>query len=668
MNFFEQQDRSRRATQQLLGLFSAAVVFICICVYGGVMLVMNTSKSPPYLTCQPVIPVSPTATPTASPAPRLKGWDGENNRISSGRSPVRTLDSNISPYLRSTNSRFASSNVRCYRTTVWWNGQIFCGAFSLTAGIIGMVSGWKINQLKAGGACIAVELGGRRVLAEIATPAELQLLNIVEEMAIAATIAVPSVYILDSELGINCFAAGFTVNDAVIGVTRGSLNKLSRDELQGAIAHEFSHILNGDMAMNIRLTGLLHGILALYLVGRVLICFNSNRNPLGYLGFLLMVIGASGCLAGRLIQSAISRQRELLADASAVQFTRNPDAVASAMAKASDFGSYLSSPYAETNNHMFFAPAIDFGTLTGLFSAHPTAARRKNVIMGTGQRLGQKIVINGETVPTFKPIISTSMTRPTHPEMNETPARGELVNPVGEYAALAYIYALLLNPDQATQQLDYLDRIEEPAVIAQITQFQSTIAGLPLQQRLVAIEQQVAKIRGTEHAPRLFKAATEMMTTVADEDWQTAIVYLILNHRLTLIKSTAATYHSIEDVWVEMINIISTVARFSSDRSKDISYGFEASLLRLPPNLAKQAQLPPAITWREFQADLTKIAAANPNVKQTLIAACLEILITQRRPAPATRDLMRSIAICLDCPVPPLLARLDRSPSLTARL
>jgi Zn-dependent protease with chaperone function len=293
MNFFEQQDRSRRTTRILLGLFIAAVTFTGICVYFAVMLTIGA-------------------------------------KLRAG----------------------ANFNL--------WDVRIFGATLIFTAIVMGGVSWSKITQLQAGGAIVAADLGGTRVFPEIATPEEQQLLNIVEEMAIAATMAIPPVYILHNELGINSFAAGFTTNNAVIGVTRGCLDKLNRAELQGVIAHEFSHILNGDMAMNIRLTGMLQGILSLQLMGRILSCMAPNsNNPLQTFAVLLRVIGSSGFVSGRLIQSAICQQRELLADASAVQFTRNADGIASAMTKIDDFGSYLSSPYAETNNHMFFAPAID---------------------------------------------------------------------------------------------------------------------------------------------------------------------------------------------------------------------------------------------------------------------------------------------------------------------
>ena len=216
-----------------------------------------------------------------------------------------------------------------------------------TAGIILAASGFKSMQLSSGGAVVAQDLGGRLVMPGTTDFEEKQLLNVVEEMAIASGMPVPQVYIMDNEESINAFAAGTEPSNAVIGVTRGCLQILSRDELEGVIAHEFSHILNGDMRLNMRLIGLLFGLMVISIIGRGLFevmqfsALTSRRDREGgggamaffLLGLGLMIIGSIGVFFGRLIQAAISRQREYLADASAVQFTRNPDGIANALKK-----------------------------------------------------------------------------------------------------------------------------------------------------------------------------------------------------------------------------------------------------------------------------------------------------------------------------------------------
>ena len=205
---------------------------------------------------------------------------------------------------------------------------------------------------------VASQLGGRLVNPTTTNPDERKLLNVVEEMAIAAGIPVPQVYVLPEESGINAFAAGHTTSDAVVAVTSGAMRLLSRDELQGVIGHEFSHILNGDMRLNIRLMGIVFGILCLTIIGRVLLQVRGrssrDRNPLPLLGLALIAIGWIGVFFGRLIQAAVSRQREFLADASAVQFTRNPEGLAGALKKIGGFsyGSKLQTAHADTASHM----------------------------------------------------------------------------------------------------------------------------------------------------------------------------------------------------------------------------------------------------------------------------------------------------------------------------
>src|SRR5208283_2838689 len=116
-----------------------------------------------------------------------------------------------------------------------------------------------------------------------------------EEMAIASGVPVPQVYVMDEEDGINAFAAGNKTGDATVTVTRGCMKILTRDELQGVIGHEFSHILNGDMRLNLRLMGILFGILCLAIIGRILLQVRGggsrDRNPLPLLGLILLLLG-----------------------------------------------------------------------------------------------------------------------------------------------------------------------------------------------------------------------------------------------------------------------------------------------------------------------------------------------------------------------------------------
>ncbi|MFP4157907.1 MAG: M48 family metallopeptidase [Opitutales bacterium] len=287
--------------------------------------------------------------------------------------------------------------------------------FAWTAGIVtalvGLGSFWKIARLRrTGGAGIAQELGGRRLNPSTRRAEERKLMNIVEEMAIASGVPVPEVYVLDDESAINAFAAGFEVDEAAIGVTRGAIEQLDRDELQGVIAHEFSHILNGDMRLSTKLSGWIFGIVMLTLLGRgfwALIRGGSggSRHSGGgvYVGggrgsrrsggnggggagaliiavilvaVLITVIGFIGEFFARLIQAAVSRQREYLADAAAVQFTRNPEGIGHALRRIGGMaqGSRIEHSQAGEFAHAFFSKS--FGGKVSFLATHPPLPRR----------------------------------------------------------------------------------------------------------------------------------------------------------------------------------------------------------------------------------------------------------------------------------------------------
>ena len=262
-------------------------------------------------------------------------------------------------------------------TTSWSHAKMFLVTAAGTLGVISAGSFFKTLSLARGGRAVAELLDGRLVNPNSADPNERKLLNVVEEMAIASGVPTPQVYVMDGEAGINAFAAGHSASDAAISVTHGAMTFLTRDELQGVIAHEYSHLLNGDMKLNLRLMGLIFGILCLTVVGRILIRVRGkNAWPFLLLGLALIVIGWIGVLFGRLIQAAVSRQREFLADASAVQFTRNPLGLAGALKKigGATEGSELQSHRAEEVSHFFFANGLK-SELFG-FATHPPLEER----------------------------------------------------------------------------------------------------------------------------------------------------------------------------------------------------------------------------------------------------------------------------------------------------
>lgn len=320
MNFFEYQEKARRQTRWLVVLFALAVLIIVVVINVAILVAfgaMNTEQQQFLFSMQ-------------------------------------TLKANLPTLL--------------------------IGA-AVTVAVIAIASLFKTATLRSGGGKVARDLGGVLVEADANDPLRRRLYNVVEEIALASGIPVPEIYVLEQESGINAFAAGFTTADAAVAVTRGALEKLSRAELQGVIAHEFSHIFNGDMRLNIRLMGALFGILVLSLIGRRVLhgsyymgrSKNNNGGAIVLVAVAVMLVGYIGLFFGRWIKSAVSRQREYLADASAVQFTRDPDGIAGALKKIAVYSdaSYLNVETEEVS-HMLFGS----GEHVSMFSTHPPLNER----------------------------------------------------------------------------------------------------------------------------------------------------------------------------------------------------------------------------------------------------------------------------------------------------
>lgn len=348
MDFFEHQEKAKNKTGWLVFFFGVAVTLIVLAVY--LVAAVNFR-------------ISPTLEP--------EHWE-------------------ISGLLR------------------YWDPQLFAWVGGGTLLLILSGSLYKIKVLgDRGGEGVAEMFVGEYLHSGTRNADEKRLVNIVEEMSIAAGISVPRIYLMEGE-GINAFAAGYSVNNAVIGVTRGCLQKLSRQELQGVIAHEFSHIINGDMKINIQLIGLLHGILLLSIVGRTLMRATSRgrgkgRGPLIAVGLSLMIIGSIGVFFGRLIKAGVSRQREFLADATAVQYTRDPGGIYGALKKISldDHGSVVDNPASEEVSHLFFGNAVTssfLGQAFGLLASHPPLKERMKRVLPTISHLDRESISSTDRV------------------------------------------------------------------------------------------------------------------------------------------------------------------------------------------------------------------------------------------------------------------------------
>ncbi|PSB34711.1 transcriptional regulator [Stenomitos frigidus ULC18] len=582
----------------------------------------------------------------------------------------------------------------------WWNPSLFFTIGTGTVVLVGLGSLYKIQTLKAGGSVIAQEMGGRLLLADMAHPEERQLLNVVEEMAIAAGISVPAVYVMDGEQGINAFAAGFTPNDAVIGVTRGTLELLSRDELQGVIGHEFSHILNGDMRLNIRLIGVLHGLLLIYITGRIVIDWRSRDekgNGMLAFGIALMVVGSLGLLCGRLIKSAISRQREFLADASAVQFTRNPAGIAGALDKIAShhYSSLVRTPAAESNSHLFFGTALRFNLLEELFATHPPLAQRiRRLDASKRQYAGQTPRFSSDSQAAGQESLTmgfagggASVTQSPHIQVDPaqvvsqvgtvTPAHyayakallGQLPESlqVGireQQGAIAIVYGLLLDSQNSalrTKQLEWLKQVEPAGVIEKTLTLSTDIEAIDPRSRLPLLDLTVPTLRQLppEIRQRLFKCMQGLANAKGRWTLSEFALVAVLRHRLESSKATvekAAEFATIGPIWSDCLILLSGLAQVGQTGAEAIAYAFRSGVYRLPG--AGQETLPdasPACNMRTLKQSLDRLNLATPKLKQAIVDACAHTVLLDSKVTVQEAELLRAIVILLDCPMPPFL-------------
>jgi Zn-dependent protease with chaperone function len=424
-----------------------------------------------------------------------------------------------------------------------WSFEL--AVFSIVGTIIAVfiASVIRISWLSQGGKVVAEAMGGKKLNQNTKDPLSRQVLNVVEEMAIASGTPVPPVYLME-EQGINAFAAGYSPRDAVIGVTRGCATKLNRDQLQGVMAHEFSHILNGDMRINIRLTGIIFGIVFLASIGRILtnvayVSGGRRRNgkdsgggALIILGIGLLIIGGIGGFFGAMIRASISRQREFLADASAVQFTRNPDGIAGALKRIGGYshGSKIQTAGAQEFSHMFFSSGI-----SSMFATHPPlpirirriepnwkntypdtdkiseSASRISPIAGASGFAGDS-PSGSTTVNQTPPQTSTEQQEHTHSAQKFLKSEGKideeklaqvraliasipatLVAQAKEpFSARCLLFSLLLdnkNPEARKRQTQMIGSQAEEGTLQQTEKIEPLLSNLSCEQKLILVEE-----------------------------------------------------------------------------------------------------------------------------------------------------------------------------------
>jgi Zn-dependent protease with chaperone function len=581
--------------------------------------------------------------------------------------------------------------------------QLLTLAVAGTLIVVGGGSLFKIAQLRGGGRVVAEELGGRRLNPDTTVPVERQLLNVVEEMAIASGTPVPPVYLLDQEAGINAFAAGFTPGDAVIGVTRGAAEQLTRDELQGVMAHEFSHILNGDMRLNIRLIGLLHGILIIGILGYFLLRMTAfsgyrrrrsqegNQLPILALGAGLMAVGFFGTFFGNLIKAAVSRQREFLADASAVQFTRQPEGLAGALKKIGGLasGSSIQSPNAPEASHMFFGRAT--GGLSGLFSTHPrlpvrirridpswdgsfpaVAPVKGSVVterspvpglasladddaaaVGVGQRVARAIDHVGQP--------SEAHIRYAAGLLDALPP--SIVSAAHEpHGARAVVYALLLDrqagPRQA--QIAHLSAAADPGVYRETLRLAPAIEQLDVRTRLPLLDIALPALRGLTAAQyqRFRQNVDQLVQADAAIDPFEWSLRRIMLHELETHHSNVAPvrvrHRTLDPLQAQCELVLSVLARAGQRDTAAAERAFEQGRrsLNLP-----QGRLRPADGngLAALDGALAALEEAAPRVKRQILQAAVACITADDTVTATEAELLRAFSASLGCPMPPFL-------------
>jgi Zn-dependent protease with chaperone function len=650
-NFFERQDEARGNCQKLVLLFVIAVLCIIVAVYFAFRLVRYI-----YLVTEVISVTNP-----AGPIGKMAGF-------------------------------------------AWWDQASFILVFITVTLFILIASLIKMQQLQKGGGAIAEMLGGRLIPKNSANPSEHQLLNVVEEMAIASGIPVPPVYILDKEDGINAFASGLTINDAAIAVTQGALDLFTRDEMQGIVAHEFSHILNGDMRLNIQLIGIIYGILVVGIIGGEILEYrriSSTSIVLFLAGILLVIIGYIGTFTGRLIQSAVSRQKEFLADASAVKFTRNPDGLASALKKIGGyiFGSEINSATAKQASHLFFGESHSDFLFPDYLATHPPLIERILCLdpsfdgifpkvkkgMTFQQYLSPDISVDeinpaDATALTDQPVrakatdITNLVGKPTTAHLDQSSVlltsirdniKQELNNPAD---AANFIFALLLGKDcrERELQLETIQRCliskgnkEEALRLCSLTE------NLPEEQKLPLVEMALPQLRSlTAIEKRNFLeiinslVSADQNITVFEFSLQCIVQQYLIRENEKVFGET--TFTNVSQVGYQILITLRALANAGNMGNADAArQAFNAGTERISELACKNPDYcyTDNINFAEINTALKKLVNSSFKIKQMIIDACAHCAFADGTITVAEAELLRVISLALGCPLPPFLPK-----------
>ena len=579
-----------------------------------------------------------------------------------------------------------------------WTTVMFISAGVTSIILLGSL--YKVLSLSGGGARVAEMMDAELIVEDSGDANKQKILNVVEEMAIASGTPVPPVYLLDEE-GINAFAAGYKASDAVIGITRGAIEDLSRDQLQGVVAHEFSHIFNGDMRLNIRLIGILHGITIIGTIGYYLLRSSSrsshrrskdnNGGGIVFLGLGLMVIGYAGTFFGNLIKAAVSRQREFLADASAVQFTRNPDGIAGALKRigGSASGSLMENSHTAEISHALFSQGIST-YLNGLFSTHPPLTERiqridprwdgefdyrredkaAEDVDSTEQTKEDKTgavltavaaAMSVDTVTSQIGQASVEHINYAHRLLTQLPdiLKSAVHEPCG---ARAVIYFLVLDSDSALrkQQLQHLMAHADPGAYQTTVKLSLKIDSLEDEFRLPLVDMALSSLRQlTKKQYQLFKENLDILIKMDKKislfEW---MIQKIVTHHLDRVFE-AKRHRGKENLALSKTKnscaiLLSLLSHTGKQQGIEIQHAFDLANKELG-DFDIQLLDKNTLSLNSLNKTLDELARLKPLQKPRLLKACAACITADKMITISEAELFRAIAETLDCPMPPLV-------------
>ncbi len=586
-------------------------------------------------------------------------------------------------------------------------GPILTGTSLAVLAVIALSTLYRIAALSGGGATVAQELGATLVSPDTRDAAQRRLRNVVEEIAIASGVPVPQIFVLEQESGINAFAAGYSTSDAAVTVTRGALDKLSRDELQGVIAHEFSHILNGDMRLNIRLMGLLFGILVLGIIGgKVLRYGPGDRKGAGAIFAIalgLFAIGYIGVFFGRLIKAGVSRQREYLADASAVQFTRQAEGISGALKKVAGIagGSKLNSTHGEEVAHMLFGDGIGY---SALFATHPPLLKRIKTLDPNFNPLQLAELGKAWNEPGYapedeeRPVLSDFAGGGAAPARISGGSSSAAVVPAALVASVAQpqaahydcaaalrqalppdllaaahdreraidlVFGLLLEPATGEVQAAQLQIIVKDfgaAHGAATAALLPALAGLHPAQRLplAAIAMPSLRQQPREQLMQLMKSSIALIyadgRVAVFEYCLSRVLRMHLTEVLNPVRAGAIGKRKLADCGEDIRCLLSIVAGFGQNDEASAQRAFLAGVQCLPlrQTLVYQSTSPDAWT-SDLDLALRNLDELEPPAKALLLEALGATIAADGKTTLEEAELLRAVCAALHCPLPPML-------------